>query len=53
MDVESCLARGTSLMVSIMLKCTQLNEYASLKSEASLDYNGTVSIRIKVYVHAL
>jgi hypothetical protein len=36
-------------MVSTILKCTQLNEYASWKSAAPLDCNGTVFIRIKEY----
>jgi len=48
-DGESCLARGTSLMASTILKCTQLNEYASWKIEAPLDCNGTVFVRIKVH----
>jgi hypothetical protein len=41
--------RETSLVVSTILKCTQSNEYSSWKSEASLNCNGTVFIRTKVY----
>jgi hypothetical protein len=49
MDGESCLVRGTPLMVSTILKCTQLNGYATWKSEAPLDCNRTLFIRIKIY----
>ena len=49
MDGESSLVRETPLMVSTILKCTQWYEKASWKSEAPLDCNGTLFVRIKVY----
>ena len=36
-------------MITTILKCTKLNEYASWKNEAPFDCIGTAFLRIKVY----